>query len=75
VTKTVTWGGLSEIAAGSNTRRPHWERASNLTGAYLHDNQLGKPDAPHAKGCGILTAREGDGAAGRGSRKKRRAVL
>jgi hypothetical protein len=43
----VSWGGLSEIAAGSNTQSPHRERASNLTGACLHSSQLGKPDVPH----------------------------
>jgi len=69
----VTWGGLSELAAGSNTQNPHRERASNLTGACLHSSQLGKPDVSHPRqGSGILTAREGEGAAGRGCRKKRR---
>jgi len=68
----VTWGGLSELAAGSNTQNPHRERASNLTGACLHSSQLGKPDVSHPRqGSGILTAREGEGAAGRGCRKKR----
>ncbi len=69
----ATWGGPSEIAAGGNTQRPHRERDPNLTGAHLHSSQLGKPDAPHTRqGSGILTAREGEGTAGRGCRKKRR---
>jgi len=67
------WGGCLMVAAGSNTQSPHRERASNLTGACLRNSQLGKPDEPHPRqGSGILTARKGEGTAGRGCRKKRR---
>ena len=51
----VTWGGLSEDSGRQQHPKPHRERASNLTGARLHDSQLGKPDEPHTRqGSGIL---------------------
>ena len=49
----VPWDGLSEDSGWQQSL--HRERASNLTGACLHDSQLGKPDVSHPRqGSGIL---------------------
>ena len=65
-----TGGGLSESAAGSDTTAPSGVRMPPYLFHILLDYQLGKPDAPHQDG--ILTARKGEGAAGKGGQKKRR---
>ena len=56
-------------AADSDIRSPHRGIGPNQTGPHLLGCQLGKPDV--LRFGGSPTARKGDGAAGRGGRRKR----